>query len=211
MYLERSAGLYTTNNSLKVSTAGLVLLSLLLGIGWFRAQQHLAHVKPFVVSVNAHGEPWIIQDEKLVYKPTEQVLKHFLLSFTTLHYSRIRATVQRDFERSLYFLDGPLATAALDFERKTKSIQTFLSEHGEEIDIKVLNIDVEDTPGEAYRAVVDYERVYLRERREVRRERFLGRFTFVKKDLVPIRMVPVNPLGLTILNLSENSAFEEPK
>ena len=161
LYIERSAGLYTTNNFLKVSTAGLVFLSLLLGTGWFHAQQRLAHVKPFVVGVNAHGDPFVIKDDWLVYRPTEQVLKHFLLRFTTLHYSRIRATVQRDFESSLYFLDGPLATAALDFERKTKSIQNFLAEHGEEIDIKVSNIAIEETPGEAYRAVVDYERVYL--------------------------------------------------
>lgn len=209
LYIERSAGLYTTNNTLKVCTAGLVLATLLLTAGWLRAEYRLSNVKPFVVAVDAHGEPHVMKDGQLVYKPSEQVLKHFLLTFATKHYARLRATVQRDFADSLYFLDQNLANQILDQERRTKSIEKFLAEHGEEIDIHVSNVAVEETQNQVYRAVVDYERIYLRERREERRERYLGRFTFVMKDVVPVRLTPVNPLGLIILNMSENRAFTE--
>lgn len=206
LYVERSAGIYTTNNFLKLSVAGLVVVTLILAVGLFHAEARAGSVKPFVFNVNRHGG---LDPVELDYKPTKPVLQHFLLTFTTLHYSRIRATVRNDFEHSLYFLNGPLASAAVAAERKP--IETFLAQHGEEVEVKVSNIAIEEEPGPIYRAVVDYEKIYLREGREERRERYLGRFTFVTKEDVPFRLIPVNPLGLTIVNMSENRAFEDGK
>ncbi|MBK7929285.1 MAG: hypothetical protein IPJ98_17955 [Bryobacterales bacterium] len=100
--------------------------------------------------------------------------------------------------RSLQFLDARLAQAAMDVNDKNKSLETFLSGQGEEIEIEVRNVSPKDLRKPPYRATVDYDKVFVSpaSRLEIRRERYVGHFVFVVKDRVPNTLVPVNPLRL---------------
>jgi hypothetical protein len=111
---------------------------------------------------------------------------------------------------SLYFLDGRLADAAIEANRKTKTIETFLAGEGEEIEIAVKNVAIDDLREPPYRATVDFEKVYYtqHDHLEIRRERYVAHFVFVVKERVPNAMIPINPLGLTITYFREDQAFQ---
>jgi hypothetical protein len=208
LHLERWAKSDTTNAYLKV-------LSVILGIAFIVesgallwALNQLSQQKVVVVRVNQHGqtEPPEVQGPWL---PQERELKYFVLNFVKLYNRRIRATVRNDFETALYFLDGPLASAVLDVERKNRSLEQFLSDTSPEVDVNVLNVALEDLKGPTYRATVQYEKLYLEpnNHREVKREKFIGHIAFVIKDSVPVSRIPKNPLGLTVVNIREDQAF----
>jgi hypothetical protein len=194
----------------------LKFLSAILGIAFFVesgalvwALNQLSHQKVVVVRVNETGPagPPFTQE---VWVPQERELKYFVLNFVKLYNRRVRATVRDDFETALYFLDGPLASAALEVERKNRSLEHFLSDTSPEVDVNVLNVALEDLKGPTYRATVQYEKLYLEpsNHRELKREKFIGHIAFVIKDSVPVSRIPKNPLGLTVVNIREDQAFE---
>jgi hypothetical protein len=43
---------------------------------------------------------------------------------------------------------------------------------------------------------------------ETKRERYVGHFVFAVKDRIPNALIPINPLGLTIIYFREDQAFE---
>ena len=144
------------------------------------------------------------------YTPQEPEIKYFLIRFVQEHYGRMRATVKENFSNSLSFLDAALAEAVMDAQRKSQSIEQVAAGLTGEVDVKVLNVAIEDLRKAPYRATVTYEKVYYdsSSRREVRREKYLGNFVFVVKERVPHAMIPINPLGLTITYFREDQAFQ---
>jgi len=90
-----------------------------------------------------------------------------------------------------------------------RAIETFLAGAGEEIEVKVNNVSIEDLRSSPYRATVDFEKIYHSPaaHEEARREKYVANIVFVKKDRVPNEMIPVNPLGLTITYFREDQAF----
>ena len=54
-------------------------------------------------------------------------MRYFLIEFIIKHYSRMRATVRENFARSLYFLDGRLADAVIEANKKSRTIEDFLA------------------------------------------------------------------------------------
>ena len=124
----------------------------------------------------------------------------------------MRATVKENFAKSLYFMDGRVADEIMEKNKKTKAIETILSGQGEEVDVQVKNVSIEDLRKPPYRATVDYEKVFYAPstRHELRRERYIGNFIFTVKDRITNAMIPVNPLGLTITYFREDQAFVNP-
>jgi type IV secretory pathway component VirB8 len=110
----------------------------------------------------------------------------------------------------MYFLDGRLADAAIEEDKKTKMIETFLAGRGDEIEINVRNVSIEDLRTSPYKATVEFDKVYYTaaDHQETKRERYMAHFVFVVKDRVPNAVIPVNPLGLTISYFREDQAFE---
>ena len=62
----------------------------------------------------------------------------------TAHYSRLRATVRQQYAESLYFLDGRLADATIDANKKAGTIERFLTGGSDDIDVHVKNVTLED-------------------------------------------------------------------
>jgi type IV secretory pathway component VirB8 len=86
----------------------------------------------------------------------------------------------------------------------------FLSGDGDEIDIAIKKVSIEDLRTSPYKATVDFEKIYFTrsDHIEIKRERYLANFVFVVKEHVPNSIVPVNPLGLTITYFREDQAFQ---
>jgi len=122
----------------------------------------------------------------------------------------MRATVRENFARSLYFLDGRLADATIETNKKNKTLEGFLTGEGPEIEVVVKNVSIEDMRTLPYKATVDFERIYYNygDNTELKREKYTAHFVFVVKDRVTNTMIPVNPLGLTITYFREDQAFE---
>lgn len=198
------------NTYLKI--AALCLCGVCLGLVTlqFKTFQLTRNVKPLVIRINDLGRAEAVNYSELEYHPQEAEIKYFLIQFVEEHYGRMRATVKENYARSLYFLDGRLADALIEANKKSNTIEGFLAGQSEEIEIRVKNVSIEDLRSAPYRATVDFEKIYSSptDHMEIRREKYVGNFVFIVKDRVPNVMVPVNPLGLTITYFREDQAFQ---
>ena len=167
-------------------------------------------MKPLVIRIDTVGRAEAVTYGSLEYQPQEAELKYFLIQFVQNYYSRMRATVMEAYPRSLYFLDGGLADAMIEANKKTKAIETFFSGQTEEIDIQVKNVAIEDLRKPPYKATVEFEKVYYSwpDHTETRREQYVAHFVFIVRMPVPNALIPVNPLGLTITYFREDQAFD---
>jgi len=182
--------------------AGLILLNL-------RTQRTFRDFKPLVIRINDVGRAQAVSYGSLEYHPHESEIKFFLIDFVQRHYSRMRATVRENYARSLYFLDGRLADAIIESEKKNKTIESFFARNGEEIEVNVKTVSLEDLRSPPYRATVDFDKVfYAADRTVLRREKYVANFVFVVKEQIPNALIPVNPLGLTITYFREDQAFQ---
>jgi type IV secretory pathway TrbF-like protein len=208
-FVELYGSLAIMNTYLKIAVVllagclmGMVVLEL-------RTLESLRHVKPIVIRIDGVGRAEAVRYPDFAYQPEEVEIKFFLSDFVERHYSRIRATVRDNYARSLYFLDGRLADALIETNKKSNSLETFLSGADPEIEITVRNVVIEDLRKPPYRATVDFEKAYLGvDRTVLRRETFVANFVFVVRDEVPNAMIPVNPLGLTITYFRADQAFK---
>ena len=158
---------------------------------------------------NDLGRAEALKYATLEYHPQDKEIKYFLIDFVQRHYSRMRATLRDNYARSLYFLDGRLADALIEANKKNSALESFLAGIGEEIEVTVKNVAIEDLRDPPYRATVDFEKVYYApDHVVVRREKYVANVVFVIKEQVPNSMVPVNPLGLTITYFREDQAFQ---
>ena len=83
-------------------------------------------------------------------------------------------------------------------------------EWGEEVEINVTRVAIQELRTTPYKATVDFEKVYLtpQDRVEVRRERFTASFVFVLQKHVSNALIPFNPLGITITYFHDDQAFQ---
>ena len=172
-------------------------------------QRTFRNFKPLVIRIDDVGHAAAVSYDSLTYTPQAPELKYFLVQFVTMHYGRMRATVRQQYAQSLYFLDGRLADATMEANKKSGLIERFLTSGGEEIDIRVKNVTLEDLRQPPYRATVDFEKVYLAPatRAELKREAFVAHLVFVLTRQVDNARIPINPLGLTITYFREDQAF----
>jgi type IV secretion system protein VirB5 len=210
-YVELYGSLAVMNTYLKIALLAVSLVALaLIALDW-KTYDNYRHLQPLVIRINDVGRAEAVNYGSLQYQPQEAEIKYFLALFVHAYYGRMRASVREAYPQSLYFLDGRLADAALEANKKSKVIETFLTGHGEEIDIRVKNVAIEDLRQAPYKASVEFEKVYYSpaDLSETRRARVLANFIFVIKQPVPNALVPVNPLGLTITYFREDQAFQE--
>jgi type IV secretion system protein VirB5 len=198
------------NTYLKIAVLCLCAVSVGLTVLNIKTYQAFRHVKPLVIRINEVGRAEAMNYASLEYRPQEAEIKYFLIQFVQQHYGRMRATVKENYARSLYFLEGRLAEAVMEADKNAKGLEIFLAGQGEEIEIRVKNVAIEDLRTPPYRATVDFEKVYLTpaDRQEMKREKYVGNFVFTVKERVPNAMVPFNPLGLTITYFREDQAFQ---
>jgi type IV secretion system protein VirB5 len=211
-YVEQYGSTLVMNTYLQLGLLAVSLVAVgLVGLN-LRTQRTFQHFKPLVIRIDDIGRATAVDYASLTYTPQAPELKYFLVQFVTKHYSRMRATVRQQYAESLYFLDGRLADATIEANKKTGVIERFLTSSSDEIDVRVKNVALEDLRQPPYRATVDFDQVILSSstRAEVRRDTYVAHLVFVLDDHVDNARIPINPLGLRITYVREDQAFITP-
>ncbi len=202
------------NTYLKIALLLISLLALgLLGLN-FRTQAKYANLKPLVVRIDDVGRAEAVQYDASSYRPQAPELRYFLTQFVVKHFSRIRATVRREYSDSLFFLAPSLADATIAQNEQSRAMETFLSSpSADEVDIAVQNVSLSELTKAPYKASVSFQKILYTPgtRSERARETYVADIDFVMRDHVPNEFVRVNPLGLQITYFRVDQAFEEPR
>jgi type IV secretion system protein VirB5 len=210
-FVELYGSALVMNTYLRIALALVSLLALGLLVLNFRTQATFAHVKPLVVRIDDVGHAEAVQYDASSYRPQAPELRYFLTQFVVKHFSRIKATIQREYPDSLFFLDNALADATIAQNQQTRAIETFLTSPSDEIDIVVQNVSLSELATPPYKASVTFQKVFYTPGSRVERERqtHVAQVAFVMREHVPNEFVRVNPLGLQITYFRVDQAFEE--
>jgi len=208
-YLEQYGSTLVMNTYLQLAVLGLAVVAVGLIVLNVHTQRTFRNFKPLVIRIDDVGRAAAVNYANLTYTPQAPELKYFLIQFVTKHYSRMRATVRQQYAESLYFLDGRLADATIESNKKAGTIERFLTSGSEEIDVRVKNVTLEDLRQPPYRATVEFDEMYLSPatHAEARRETYVAHLAFVMDDHVDNARIPINPLGLTITYFRDDQAF----
>src|SRR5205085_5609954 len=209
LYLEQYGDTMVTNTYLKIAlTLACLIAAGHVVLDW-KTIRTFQNFRPLVIRIDELGRAEAINYHNLEYQPQDAEAKYFLSQFCRLYYRRNRYTIQDDFSRALYFLDGKLASAVLDTYRKDDIIKKFLSNTSlAEIDVEVKKVALEamESPSKAR---VDFYMVYYSpDHSELKRELYTANFVFFFQKHVPNELIPINPLGLTISYFREDQAFQ---
>lgn len=211
-FVELYGSALVMNTYLKIA---LVLVSLvavgLLGLNFYTARRY-AHVKPLVIRIDDVGRAEAVQYDATAYKPQPPELRYFLTQFVVKHFGRLRATVQREYPDSLFFLEPTLAAATISENEQSRVIETFLTNpSADEIDVAVQNVSLTELTTTPYKASVSFQKVLYAPgtRYERSRQTCVAQIDFVLREHVPNEFIRVNPLGLQVTYFRVDQAFEE--
>jgi len=211
LYLEQYGDPMVTNTYLKIALTLVSLIAVgLLVLDW-KTIRTFENFRPLVIRIDDLGRAEAINYHNLEYNPQDAEAKYFLSQFCALYYRRNRYTIQNDFSKALYFLDGKLADGILDAYRKDDIIKKFLmNTSAPEIDVEVKKVALEDMQTPPFKARVDFDMIYYSpaDHTEIKRDLYTANFVFVFKSKVPNELIPINPLGLAITYFREDQAFK---
>jgi type IV secretion system protein VirB5 len=211
LYLESCGDPMVTNTYLKIALVLVSLIAVTLVLVDLRTIRTFENFRPLVIRIDDLGRAEAVNYHHFEYKPQDAEAKYFLSEFTKLYYRRNRYTIQDDFSKALYFLEGKLANGILDAYRKDDVIRKFLTNTAApEIDVDVKKVALEGLATPPYRARVDFYLVYYSpaDHSELKRDLYTANFVFVFQAHVPNELIPINPLGLTISYFHEDQAFK---
>jgi hypothetical protein len=211
LYLEQYGDPMVTNTYLKIALVLLAFVAVGLALVDLRTIRTFQNFRPLVIRINDLGRAEALNYSSFEYKPQDVEAKYFLSQFCTLYYRRNRYTIQDDFSKSMYFLDGKLADGVIDTYRTGGTIDRFLTNTSEpEIDVDIKNVALEGLENPPYRARVDFYMVYYSpvDHSELKRDLYTADFVFIFRTQVPNNLIPVNPLGMTISYFREDQAFK---
>ena len=116
------------NTYLRIALGLVLLVAVGLLVLNFRTQALYSNVKPLVVRIDEVGRAEAVQYDAASYQPQAPELRYFLTQFVAKHFSRIRATIQREYSDSLFFLDNQLANATIAQNDHSRSTAVRLDE-----------------------------------------------------------------------------------
>jgi len=211
-FVELYGSALVMNTYLKVALVLVSLVALgLLALNFHTAAKY-AQVKPLVIRIDDVGRAEAVQYDATVYQPQAPELRYFLTQFIVKHFSRLRATVQREYPESLFFLDAALASATIAQNEQSRVIELFLTNpSADEIDVAVQNVSLTELTTPPFKASVTFQKVLYTPgtRSERSRQTHIAQVDFVLRDHVPNEFVRVNPLGLQVTYFRVDQAFEE--
>ncbi len=211
-FVELYGSALVLNTYLKIALVLVSLVALgLIGLNIHTAAR-AAEVKPLVVRIDAVGRAEAVSYDATQYQPQPPELRYFLTQFVVKHFSRIRATVRREYPDSLFFLEPSLADATIAQNDQSRVLETFVTNPAaDEIDVVVQNVSLSELTTAPFKAAVTFQKVYFAPgtRSERSRETFAAQIDFVLRDRVPNEFVRVNPLGLQVAYFRVGQAFEE--
>jgi type IV secretion system protein VirB5 len=195
-FVELYGSALVMNTYLKIALVLVSLIALgLLALNFHTASKY-SEVKPLVVRIDEVGRAEAVQYDATAYQPQPPELRYFLSQFVVKHFSRIRATVQREYPDSLFFLEPALADATIAHNDQSRALEQ-LSEL--------------TTP--PYKAAITFQKVFYTPgtRYERARQTHIAQVDFVIRGHVPNEFIRVNPLGLQVAYFRVDQAFEEPR
>jgi type IV secretion system protein VirB5 len=213
-YVELYGSALVMNTYLKIALVLVSLVALgLLALNFHTAAKY-SQVKPLVIRIDDVGRAEAVQYDATAYQPQPPELRYFLTQFIVKHFSRLRATVQREYPDSLLFLEPTLADATIAQNEQSRALETFLTNpSADEVDIVVQNVSLTELAKPPYKASVSFQKVLYTPgtRHERTRQTLIAQVDFVLREHVPNEFVRVNPLGLQITYFRVDQAFEEQK
>ena len=213
-YVELYGSALVMNTYLKIALVLVSLVALgLLALNFHTAAKY-SQVKPLVIRIDDVGRAEAVQYDATAYQPQPPELRYFLTQFIVKHFSRLRATVQREYPDSLLFLEPTLADATIAQNEQSRALETFLTNpSADEIDVVVQNVSLTELAKPPYKASVSFQKVLYTPgtRHERTRQTLVAQVDFVLREHVPNEFVRVNPLGLQITYFRVDQAFEEQK
>src|ERR1700758_1328369 len=207
LYLESYGDPMVTNTYLKIALALLSLVCVALALIDLRTIRTFENFRPLVIRIDDLGRAEAINYHNFEYKPQDAEAKYFLSQFCALYYRRNRYTIQNDFAKALYFLDGKLADGILDAYRKDDIIKKFLTNNSApEIDVDVKKVALEEMQSPPYNARVDFYMVYYSpaDHSELKRDLYTANVVFVFKTNIPNELILLNPLGMPVTYCRED-------
>ena len=213
-FVELYGSALVMNTYLKMALLLVSVLALGLLALNFRTQAKYANVKPLVVRIDEVGRAEAVQYDASTYHVQAPELRYFLTQFVVKHFSRLRATVQREYADSLFFLDPSLADATIAQNDQSRTLETFLTDaSADEVDIAIQNVSLSELTKPPYKASISFQKVLYTPgtRTERARQSYVAQVDFVLRDHVPNEFVRVNPLGLQVSYFRVDQAFEEPR
>jgi type IV secretory pathway TrbF-like protein len=213
-FVELYGSALVMNTYLKIALLLVSVLALGLLALNFRTQAKYANVKPLIVRIDEVGRAEAVQYDASTYRAQPPELRYFLTQFVVKHFSRLRATVQREYPDSLFFLDPALADATIAQNEQSRVLETFLTDaSADEVDIAIQNVSLSELTKPPYKASISFQKVLYTPgtRTERARQSYVAQVDFGLRDHVPNEFVRVNPLGLQISYVRVDQAFEEPR
>jgi len=211
LYLEQFGEAIVTGNYLKVTVALLALIIAGLVVMNLKTIRRFQNFKPLVIRIDELGRAQAVGYDSFAYKPEDKEAKYFLTQFCELYYRRNRYTINEDFTKSLYFLDGKLANDIMAAYRKSDVLKDFLNNpSAPEVDIDVQQVALELMDKPPYKASVDFYMIQYSpvDHSVLKKTLYTSTFVFMFRNQVPSQLIPLNPLGLTITYFREDEAFK---
>ena len=213
-YVELYGSALVMNTYLKIALVLVSLVALgLLALNFHTAAKY-SQVKPLVIRIDDVGRAEAVQYDATAYQPQPPELRYFLTQFIVKHFSRLRATVQREYPDSLLFLEPTLADATIAQNEQSRALETFLTNpSADEVDVVVQNVSLTELAKPPYKASVSFQKVLYTPgtRHERTRQTLIAQVDFVLREHVPNEFVRLNPHGLQITYFRVDQAFEEQK
>jgi type IV secretory pathway component VirB8 len=210
LYLEKYGDSIVTNTYLKIAVALLAFVGLGLVLLNVKTIDTFHNWRPLVIRVNELGQAQAVSYRSLEYRPADPEAKYFLSEFCRLYYRRNRYTINDDFTKAMYFLDGKLANDIMQQSKQAGTINKFLTNpSAPEVDIDVQDVTLGPIQKPPYHAQVDFYRIAYNPADHSVLKKILctASFLFIFRRQVPNDLIPVNPLGLTITYFREDQAF----
>ncbi len=210
LYLEKYGDAIVTNTYLKIAVALLAIIGLGLIVLNVKTINTFRNRRPLVIRVDELGRAEAVDYRTLEYHPADPEAKYFLSEFCRLYYRRNRYTINDDFTKAMYFLDGKLANDIMQQAKQGGTINKFLTNpSAPEVDIDVQKVTLDPMTKSPYHAEVDFYRVEYNpaDHSVLKKTLCTASFLYLFRRDVPNDLIPVNPLGLTITYFREDQAF----
>ena len=211
-FVELYGSALVMNTYLKIALVLVSFVALGLIALNFHTTARYSQIKPLVIRIDGVGRAEAVEYDATRYQPQPPELRYFLTQFIVKHFSRIRATIQREYPDSLLFLEPALADATIAQNEQSRVIETFLTNPStDEVDVAVQNVSLSQMTTAPFKAAVTFQKVYYTPgtRHERARESYVAQIDFVMRDHVPNEFIRVNPLGLQVAYFRVDQAFEE--
>jgi type IV secretory pathway component VirB8 len=143
------------------------------------------------------------------YVPGEREIEHFGYTYVVATYSRVRSTLAADFFNHLAFLPRVKRRQEMYLEQQNKWIEAFRKSYDPEVRVNVNKVRM--VSGTQNTMVVDFEKHFFVNGREdsAKQENWSVEliYTLAPEAEISGDLVPVNPLGITIVEARETKAY----